>query len=1284
MKSIRSKSKLFAQFGVFLFLFFGSSLHAAEPFTCDGTPYTVIGDPSTVQSVDRRDLSVHDLTQLNPNINVNGIAYNILDNYIYGQANSSLGGTGINQRDIVQIGVDGNLTNLGSPGTGFSPATHNGTMDSDGNYYSFSNTHLYIVHIGTNPTADSLTFTSKPLDRSSVGNNSWRATYDWTFNVNNGRLYGTRGGRLYDVNISSGVVTEIATTGDALPSNAGGAWSTSKGVLYFYSNQDGTLTSVEIQADGRGKVAYIGTVAKNGQFDATACRPPYITKNANTRELEAGGSFTYEFSIYNPFTKPIDVNFTDTLPTALDYNLSSLTPSAPGGGTVVNFDSDKLRIEGITLPINGRVDFSVSVVVDANINSETDISNTAYIQYGVNIVGSDDPGTNNVDDNTTVHVNVPPTAVDDTASVTEDAAPNTAAGDMRANDSDEKDLTNALVISDVNGTNSGSLKGKYGTLTWNANGSYTYALDNNNAVVNALGSGETLQEHFVYTLKDTDGLTDTANLIITINGADDPVATDDSVTAQTGETAVVDVLGNDSFVDPATVKIVDGNGNEVTSLTVPDEGTWSVDPVNGKITFTPESGFTGDPTPIEYTVIGDNGSPYSATVTVDYPQTAPVAADDAVYDSNPATPSSPTTISVLTNDADPENDINASSVNFDPASVSGAGSDTDGDGDIDQVIISGEGTWSVSANGTVTFTPEAGFSTDPTPITYTVKDNTGLISNEATIRIFYPKPPVAINDSQSTSKDTSVSIPVLNNDYDPDGDMLRITSVGTSTNEDPYTTANGGTVVWNAGGSMVYTPPAGYVGTDTYEYTISDGNGGTDTATVTMTITDSTDPDTNTVTAVGDSASTPMDIGLTIPVLTNDYDAEGDNFAISSIVADPAHGTITINSDGTVTYAPDSGFIGVDTFEYEITDEKGVTDTAIVSVTVTDPSNPVPNAVADSATTKQNVPVAIDVLVNDTHPNSGEVLAVTGFTQPANGTVAVDDGGTPNDPGDDQLIYTPNAGFTGNDTFMYTITDANGDSATAAVTVTVASADAPVKPGVQPDKSSGNTPGEPVTVDVLGNDVTDADPSTVQIVGTNQPGDPLVVPGEGTWTINPQTGAITFTPEPGFTGDPTPIGYTVEDAIGNRSAAASVTILYGTASSPGGLNAVDDTVRVTHYGPNNGTLVSNDTLGAGTKSEHVWALATPPAHGTVVVNPDGTYTYTPDADYNGPDSFTYTITDANGNQDTATVNIDVDCASSQTSDSGDAFGALSMFFMMMLTGIAGLYFVRKEEERGEL
>jgi VCBS repeat-containing protein/CshA-type fibril repeat protein len=269
----------------------------------------------------------------------------------------------------------------------------------------------------------------------------------------------------------------------------------------------------------------------------------------------------------------------------------------------------------------------------------------------------------------------------------------------------------------------------YGSLTLNANGSYIYTLDNTNAIVNALGLGQSLSETFSYTITDADGDTSTTTLTITINGRNDaPIAVSDIQIGITGQAVTINVLGNDSDpennINPATVKIV-GTTKAGDSLEVAGQGIWSVNPLTGAITFTPFAGFTADPTPISYTVNDKAGvTSNPATVTVDYPQTPPLAIDNTVT----GVTGKPITITVLDNDSDLENDIN-------PATLQIAGTANAGD----SLVVAGQGTWSVDVNtGTITFTPNLGFTGNPTPISYTVRDNTGLTSNTARVIVNYP------------------------------------------------------------------------------------------------------------------------------------------------------------------------------------------------------------------------------------------------------------------------------------------------------------------------------------------------------------------------------------------------------------------------------------------------------------------------------------------------------------------------------------------------------------------
>ena len=161
---------------------------------------------------------------------------------------------------------------------------------------------------------------------------------------------------------------------------------------------------------------------------------------------------------------------------------------------------------------------------------------------------------------------------------------------------------------------------------------------------------------------------------------------------------------------------------------------------------------------------------------------------------------------------------------------------------------------------------------------------------------------------------------------------------------------------------------------------------------------------------------------MDIAVLANDTDPDGDTLSVTDATT-PADGTVQVNDDGTITYTPAAGFTGTDTFDYTITD--GIaTDTATVTVAV---GNGTPTAVDDEASTRRNRPVDIAVLANDTDPD-GDTLSVTDATTPADGTVEINDDGT--------VTYTPAAGFTGTDTFDYTITDGIADD-TATVTVAV-------------------------------------------------------------------------------------------------------------------------------------------------------------------------------------------------------------------------------------------------------
>lgn len=277
-------------------------------------------------------------------------------------------------------------------------------------------------------------------------------------------------------------------------------------------------------------------------------------------------------------------------------------------------------------------------------------------------------------------------------------------------------------------------------------------------------------------------------------------------------------------------------------------------------------------------------------------------------------------------------------------------------------------------------------------------------------RVYLNRPPVAQNDSASTAVATSVAIAVLANDSDPDGNPLTITTVGS---------AQHGTATLT-GSNISYLPSAGYVGTDTFTYTVSDGQGGSATATVTVTI-NGRPPIAN-----PDAATTISGTPVTINVVANDTDPDGDALSIPA-VGTAAHGTLTLNANGSVTYTPSAGFVGNDSFTYTLRDATGATATGTVTVTVT-AANRAPDAVNDTFMVMRNSIVQLDLLTNDSDPD-GDPISIVSHTNPSNGFVIMGSGG--------ELSYQSLPEFNGTDYFTYTITDSRGLTDTATVAVMV-------------------------------------------------------------------------------------------------------------------------------------------------------------------------------------------------------------------------------------------------------
>ena len=262
-----------------------------------------------------------------------------------------------------------------------------------------------------------------------------------------------------------------------------------------------------------------------------------------------------------------------------------------------------------------------------------------------------------------------------------------------------------------------------------------------------------------------------------------------------------------------------------------------------------------------------------------------------------------------------------------------------------------------------------------------------------------------------------VTVNVLANDTDPDGDALSVIATTTPAN---------GTVAVNAGGTVTYTPAAGFVGTDTFTYTVADPDGLTDTATVTVAVQQAGNlpPVAN-----PDSASTTVGTPVTIDVLANDTDAEGDALTLVS-ASQPANGSTALTGNGRVLYTPNPGFIGTDTFSYVVRDAAGNSATGQVTVSVVEgPPNRPPVALPDSASVLKAFAVDINVLANDSDPD-GDALTVTRiFYDNDWAVITINPNGT--------VRYAHQPGTSGTDTFQYEVSDGRGGFAVATVTVQV-------------------------------------------------------------------------------------------------------------------------------------------------------------------------------------------------------------------------------------------------------
>ncbi len=368
--------------------------------------------------------------------------------------------------------------------------------------------------------------------------------------------------------------------------------------------------------------------------------------------------------------------------------------------------------------------------------------------------------------------------------------------------------------------------------------------------------------------------------------------------------------------------------------------------------------------------------------------------------------------------------------------------------------------------------------------------------------------------------------------------------------------------------------------------------------------------------AVDDAYTTLEDTLLTVGapgILANDIDPEDDELS-AILLTDVSHGTLLLSINGSFTYIPDENWYGDDTFTYKANDGELDSNVATVTITVT-AVNDAPVAEDIAVTTPEDTAIDITLLGSDV---DGDTLTYAIVGEPANGTVTL---------ADNVATYTPDEDWNGVDTFTYKVNDGELDSNVATVTITVTAVnDAPVAEDI-----AITTP-EDTAIDItlLGSDV-DGDTLTYAIEDE---------PANGTVTL--VGNVATYTPNQDYNGTDS-FTYKVNDGDLDSNIATVTITVTPVNDAP---VAVDDEYTVaedtvlTVAAPGvleNDYDVDGDVLNV--------ALRTNVSHGVLVLLSDGSFTYTPDQDFFGTDSFTYTLLSHpqpnSGWTDWATVTITV-------------------------------------------